>query len=55
VRPEEAIDAKVAGLYGQMTSPVLTDLKLTTTGDVKLNDVLPTGIARTCFQAASSN
>lgn len=41
VRPEEAIDAKVAGLYGKMTSPVLTNLKLTTTGDVKLNDVYP--------------
>ncbi|MGL4553138.1 MAG: VIT domain-containing protein [Gemmataceae bacterium] len=41
VRPEESIEAKVAGLHGKMTSPVLTNLKLTTTGDVKLNDIYP--------------
>lgn len=41
VRPEEKIEAKVSSLYGKMTSPVLTNLKLTTTGDVKLAEVYP--------------
>lgn len=41
VRPEEKIEAKVATLYGKMTSPVLTNLRLTTTGDVKLAEIYP--------------
>lgn len=41
VRPEEDIAAKVESLYSKMTSPVLTNLKLVTTGDVKLNEVYP--------------
>jgi Ca-activated chloride channel family protein len=41
VRPEEAIDNKVASMYGKMTSPVLTNLKLTTTGEVKLTEMYP--------------
>ena len=41
VRPEEAIDNKVASMYSKMTSPVLTNLKLTTTGEVKLSEIYP--------------
>jgi Ca-activated chloride channel family protein len=41
VRPEEKIEEKVSSLYGKMTSPVLTNLKLETTGDVKLSEVYP--------------
>lgn len=41
VRPAEDIAAKVAGMYTKMSSPVLTNLKLTTTGDVRLSDVYP--------------
>jgi Ca-activated chloride channel family protein len=41
VRPEEDIANKVAGLYGKMSSPVLTNLKLTTTADVKFIDTYP--------------
>lgn len=41
VRPEEKIETKVASLYTKMSSPVLTNLSLTTTGDVKLSDVYP--------------
>ncbi|MFO0841229.1 MAG: VIT domain-containing protein [Gemmataceae bacterium] len=41
VRPEEDIAAKVEGLYSKMTSPVLTNLKLVTTGDVKFTEVYP--------------
>ncbi|MBY0227885.1 MAG: VIT and VWA domain-containing protein [Gemmataceae bacterium] len=41
VRPEEKIEEKVSSLYGKMSNPVLTNLKLTTTGDVKLAEVYP--------------
>src|SRR5262249_32953924 len=42
VRPEEDIEAKVSNLYGKISHPVLTDLKLTVGGDVKLSEVYPT-------------
>jgi Ca-activated chloride channel family protein len=41
VRPAENIEHKVSGLYAKISSPVLTNLKLTTTADVKLNEVYP--------------
>ncbi len=41
VRPSEDIAHKVESLYGKMSSPVLTNLKLTTTGDVRLSEVYP--------------
>ncbi|MFO0927285.1 MAG: VIT domain-containing protein [Gemmataceae bacterium] len=41
VRPAEDIAVKVAGMYTKMSSPVLTNLKLTTTGDVRLVDQYP--------------
>jgi Ca-activated chloride channel family protein len=41
VRPAEDISAKVAGLYGKISHPVLANLKLTTTNDVRLSEVYP--------------
>ncbi len=41
VRPAENIEHKVSSLYAKMSSPVLTNLKLATTADVKLNEVYP--------------
>jgi Ca-activated chloride channel family protein len=41
VRPEEDIEHKVSSLYSKMSNPVLTNLKLVTTGDVKLSEVYP--------------
>jgi Ca-activated chloride channel family protein len=41
VRPAEDIEAKVSGLYAKIASPVLTNLKLTTTAAVRLNDYYP--------------
>jgi Ca-activated chloride channel family protein len=41
VRPAEDIANKVASMYGKMSSPVLTNLKLSTSGDVKLSEVYP--------------
>ena len=41
VRPAEDIEAKVSGLYAKISNPVLTDLKVVTTGDVSLTDVYP--------------
>jgi Ca-activated chloride channel family protein len=41
VRPAEDIEVKVSALYGKISNPVLTDLKLTTTNDVKLREVYP--------------
>lgn len=41
VRPDENIAHKVESLYSKMSSPVLTSLKLVTTGDVKLNEIYP--------------
>jgi Ca-activated chloride channel family protein len=41
VRPVENIEHKVSGLYAKMSRPVLTNLKLVTTGEVKLSEVYP--------------
>src|SRR5262249_40375078 len=41
VRPEEDIEAKTSAMYAKISHPILTDLKLATTGEVKLNDVYP--------------
>jgi Ca-activated chloride channel family protein len=41
VRPAEDIEAKVSGMFAKMTNPVLTDLKLVTTGDVRLTEIYP--------------
>jgi Ca-activated chloride channel family protein len=41
VRPAENIEHKVSSLYAKMSRPVLTNLKLATTGDVKLSEVYP--------------
>jgi Ca-activated chloride channel family protein len=41
VRPAEDIEHKVSSLYSKMSNPVLTNLKLATTGDVKLTEVYP--------------
>jgi Ca-activated chloride channel family protein len=42
VRPAEDIEAKVSGLYAKISNPVLTNLKLTATNDIRLNEVYPT-------------
>jgi Ca-activated chloride channel homolog len=45
VRPAEDIEVKVSSLYGKMSNPVLTDLKLaTTTEGVKLSEVYPVAL-----------
>jgi Ca-activated chloride channel family protein len=41
VRPAEDIEAKVSGLCSKISNPVLTDLKVVTTGDVSLSEVYP--------------
>jgi Ca-activated chloride channel family protein len=41
VRPAEDIEAKVSGMFSKMANPVLTNLKLVTTGDVRLGEVYP--------------
>jgi Ca-activated chloride channel family protein len=41
VRPAEDISAKAAGLYTKISHPVLANLKLTTTNDVRLTEVYP--------------
>ncbi len=41
VRPEEDIQAKVAGLYGKISHPVLANLKLTTTNDIHISEMYP--------------
>ncbi len=41
VRPVENIEHKVSSLYAKMSRPVLTNLKLATTGDVKISEVYP--------------
>src|SRR5262245_19919711 len=38
VRPEENIEHKVSSLYSKMSNPILTNLKLVATGDVRLSD-----------------
>jgi Ca-activated chloride channel homolog len=41
VRPAEDIETKVASLYGKISHPVLTDLRLTTSDAVRLDEVYP--------------
>jgi Ca-activated chloride channel homolog len=41
VRPQEDITTKVSSLYAKISHPVLANLKLTTTGDVRLLEVYP--------------
>ena len=41
VRETEDIEAKTTGLYAKISNPVLSNLKLSVGGDVKLNDVYP--------------
>lgn len=41
VRPSEDIENKVSGLYGKISNPVLTNLKLTATNDIKFSEVYP--------------
>jgi Ca-activated chloride channel family protein len=41
VRPSEDIENKVSGLYGKISNPVLTNLKLSATNDIKFSEVYP--------------
>jgi Ca-activated chloride channel family protein len=41
VRPAEDIEAKVSGLYGKISNPVLTDLRITATNGIRLSEVYP--------------
>jgi Ca-activated chloride channel family protein len=41
VRESEDINEKVSGLYAKISNPVLTNLKLQVTGDIKLSEVYP--------------
>jgi Ca-activated chloride channel family protein len=41
VRPAEDISAKAAGLYARISHPVLANLKLTATNDVRFTEVYP--------------
>src|SRR5262249_41949965 len=41
VRPEEYIEVKVSGLYGKISHPVLTDLKVSASAGIKLSDMYP--------------
>jgi Ca-activated chloride channel family protein len=41
VRPAEDIEVKVSGLYSKISNPVLTNLKLTATNDVKFKEIYP--------------
>ena len=41
VRPAEDIEAKVSGLYAKISNPVLTNLKLTATNDIRFSEVYP--------------
>jgi Ca-activated chloride channel homolog len=41
VRPAEDIEAKVSSLYSKISHPVLANLKLTTAGDVRLEEIYP--------------
>jgi Ca-activated chloride channel family protein len=41
VRPSEDIENKVSGLYSKISNPVLTNLKLSATNDIKFNEVYP--------------
>jgi Ca-activated chloride channel homolog len=41
VRPQEDIEAKVSGLYGKISNPVLTNLKVSATNDVAFSEIYP--------------
>ena len=41
VRPSEDIEVKVSALWSKISHPVLTNLKLTTSSDVRLSEVYP--------------
>ncbi len=41
VRPVEDIEAKVSGLYGKISNPVLTNLKLSATNSIRLSEMYP--------------
>ncbi|HUR52984.1 MAG TPA: VIT and VWA domain-containing protein [Gemmataceae bacterium] len=41
IRPAEDIEQKVASLYGKISHPVLTDLKLNTSAGVTLSEIYP--------------
>jgi Ca-activated chloride channel family protein len=41
VRPQEDIEVKVSGMYAKISHPVLTDLKLTASGNVTLTEMYP--------------
>jgi Ca-activated chloride channel family protein len=41
VRPAEDIENKVSGLYSKISHPVLTNLKLSATNDIKFSEVYP--------------
>ena len=42
VRPAEDIETKVASLYGKISHPVMTDIRLATGDNVKLSEMYPT-------------
>jgi Ca-activated chloride channel family protein len=44
VRPTEDVEAKVSSLFGKIAYPVLTNLKLSTTGSVRLSDSYPAAL-----------
>ncbi len=41
VRPAEDIENKVSGLYSKISNPVLTNLKLAATNDIKFSEIYP--------------
>ena len=41
VRPAEDIEVKISGLYGKISHPVLTNLKLTAGKDITLSEIYP--------------
>lgn len=41
VRPAEDIETKVTSLYGKISHPVMTDVRLTAGSDIRLNEVYP--------------
>lgn len=41
VREAEDIEVKVSSLYGKISNPVLTDLRLTTSGNVQIHEMYP--------------
>ncbi len=44
VRPAEDIENKVSGLYGKISNPVLTNLKLTATNDIRFTEMYPAAL-----------